>query len=285
MNVFGWLIDFLVRESTIDIVNKAGDIIKKNAWVTFDSHSLQRAFSSLSSLSSSFSPFSTCCSGERERYMHLCVCVCGTRILEMSIYLCGPYICVCTRGVDTSSEKWSIDVLLTTVGVLFTSVIIVSVRNGFSRLCVCSFSLSLSLNLKRLTNMCVRRKKEQKKKKKKVKQSAIVILHYGHKSLLLLMIDAREEKNWPFCRQDMKIKVKQKRRSQNDLTDVGICFLLRFIGSKKDSSSRREWSLSISHSIPWRVRVGMHVNAYLKYSQYWVGFFFWFLFEKRYLSC
>lgn len=61
----------------------------------------------------------------------------------------------------------------------------------YSSMRVLLLALALSLNLKRLTNMCVRRKKEQKKKKK-VKQSAIVILHYGHKSLLLLMIDARE---------------------------------------------------------------------------------------------
>ena len=66
------------------------------------------------------------------------------------------YLYVCTRGVDTSSEGWSIDVLLTTVRVLFTSVTIVSVRNGFTRICMRFFSS----NLKRLTNMCIVKKKQ-----------------------------------------------------------------------------------------------------------------------------
>ncbi len=83
------------------------------------------------------------------------------------VYLSVCFIYVCTRGVDTSSEGWSIDVLLTTVWVLFTSVIIVSVRNGFTRMCMRFFFFFFSLNLKRLTNMCIAKKMRERERAKR----------------------------------------------------------------------------------------------------------------------
>ncbi len=100
------------------------------------------------------------------------------------VYLSVCFIYVCTRGVDTSSEGWSIDVLLTTVWVLFTSVIIVSVRNGFTSICMrFFFFFFFSLNLKRLTNICIA----------KTKSSNPIVIFFSLRSQITGCPDDRRE--------------------------------------------------------------------------------------------
>jgi hypothetical protein len=156
----------------------------------------------------------------------------------MSIYLCASY--VCTRGVDTSSEGWSIDVLLTTVWVLFTSVIIVSVCAMGLLVRVCASS---SLWISRDSQICV----EQRiyiKKMREVKQSDRDFLF----SLSLFLptvtnhgLESRRRIGYFCCRQDMKIKIKEWQSSCR--------YLFYFIFS------------SSSKMIPLRIqkRMSMHI--------------------------
>jgi hypothetical protein len=164
---------------------------EKNAWATINNN-LQRTFSSLSSLSSSFSPFSTC----RSTYIHMR----HSHIRDVYLFVCLVY--VCTRGVDTSSEGWSIDVLLTTVWVLFTSVIIVSVRNGFTRIYI--YICASSIWISRDSQICV----EQKKKK----SSNPIVIFFSLRSQITDCPDDRRIDD--LCRQDMKIKIQNIREWQ-----------------------------------------------------------------------
>lgn len=107
------------------------------------------------------------------------------------------------------------------VRVLFTSVIIVSVRNGLARRCMYASSAATAA-------LRISRDSQKRRTRRKSSDSIVILSFFFIRSQITACPDERQEnvtkKDRLGCRQDMKIKIEEEERSETSNKHAGVCF-------------------------------------------------------------